>query len=54
MRDALEDNGDLIPAQDALAAVLKAGNGARVQRDLLRRTGDLREVTAACVRITQV
>ncbi|MDX2642303.1 glutamate--cysteine ligase [Streptomyces sp. PA03-1a] len=52
VRDALEDNGDLVPAQDALAGLLKTGNGARVQRDLLRRTGDLREVAAACVRLT--
>ncbi|SNS88998.1 glutamate-cysteine ligase family protein, partial [Actinacidiphila glaucinigra] len=53
VRDALEDNGDLIPAQDALAGLLKTGNGARVQRELFRRTGSLREVAAACVRRTR-
>ncbi|SNT34844.1 carboxylate-amine ligase, partial [Actinacidiphila glaucinigra] len=41
-------------AQDALAGLLKTGNGARVQRELFRRTGSLREVAAACVRRTQV
>ncbi|MFF7216318.1 carboxylate--amine ligase, partial [Streptomyces sp. NPDC008238] len=53
VRDALEDNGDLIPAQEALAALLKTGNGAQIQRELLRRTGSLREVTAACARRTR-
>lgn len=53
VRDALEDNGDLLPAQDALAGLLKTGNGAQIQRDLLRRSGDLSQVVAACVRRTQ-
>ncbi|MDX2850738.1 carboxylate--amine ligase, partial [Streptomyces sp. PA03-3a] len=53
VRDALEDNGDLVPAQDALAGLLKTGNGAQIQRDLLRRTGSLRDMAAACVRRTQ-
>jgi carboxylate-amine ligase len=53
VRDALEDNGDLVPAQDALAELLKTGNGARIQRELLRRTGDLRDVAAACARRTR-
>ncbi|MFF7680667.1 glutamate--cysteine ligase [Actinacidiphila glaucinigra] len=52
VRDALEDNGDLVPAQDALAGLLKTGNGAQIQRDLLRRTGSLRDMAAACVRRT--
>ncbi|RST12424.1 YbdK family carboxylate-amine ligase [Streptomyces sp. WAC05374] len=52
VREALEDSGDVVPAQEALAGLLKTGNGASVQRDLLRRTGDLREVVAECARIT--
>lgn len=53
VRDALEDNGDLVPAQEALAGLLKAGNGACFQRNLLERGGDLRAVVAACVRRTR-
>ncbi|MCP3820006.1 glutamate--cysteine ligase [Streptomyces sp. A3M-1-3] len=52
VRDALDDCGDLIPAQEGLAGLLKDGNGARVQRDLLRRTGSLRAVVAECARRT--
>ncbi|MGA5420270.1 glutamate--cysteine ligase 2 [Streptomyces lavendulocolor] len=50
---ALDDNGDLPQARQGLAELLTGGNGARVQRQLLRRTGSLREVVAACVRRTQ-
>ncbi|MFF8830990.1 glutamate--cysteine ligase [Streptomyces sp. NPDC015131] len=53
VRDALEESGDVVPAQDALSALLKTGNGARIQRDLLSRTGSLREVVAECVRLTR-
>jgi carboxylate-amine ligase len=53
VRDALEDNGDLVSAQEALAGLLKTGNGAHIQRELFRRAGDLREVVAACVRRTR-
>ncbi|WP_455359597.1 glutamate--cysteine ligase 2 [Streptomyces sp. SYSU K21746] len=52
VRDALEDCGDLIAVQEGLAGLLKTGNGARVQRDLLQRTGSLRDVVAACARRT--
>ncbi|MFH9419270.1 glutamate--cysteine ligase [Streptomyces sp. NPDC017529] len=54
VRDALEDTGDVLPTQEALAALLKTGNGARVQRDLLRSTGSLRGVVTECVRRTLV
>ncbi|MEV3993725.1 glutamate--cysteine ligase [Streptomyces sp. NPDC049837] len=50
---ALDENGDLDYARQGLVEVLRDGNGARVQRRLLHRTGSLREVVAACVRLTQ-
>ncbi|MEU4094494.1 glutamate--cysteine ligase [Streptomyces sp. NPDC026673] len=54
VRNALEDNGDLIPAQYALAELLKTGTGARIQREVLAEwTGSLREMVAECVRRTQ-
>ncbi|MGW0699161.1 glutamate--cysteine ligase 2 [Streptomyces sp. NPDC002867] len=52
VRDALEDTGDLLHAQDSLAAVLKNGTGAQAQREMLARTGSLRKTVAACVRRT--
>ncbi len=54
VRDALEDSGDVLPVQEGLTALLKGGNGARVQRDLLHRSGgDLRSVVTECVRRTR-
>ncbi|MYS42521.1 carboxylate--amine ligase, partial [Streptomyces sp. SID5998] len=38
---------------EAVAALLRRGTGARVQRELLERTGSLREVVTECVRHTQ-
>ncbi|MFJ9890319.1 glutamate--cysteine ligase [Streptomyces sp. NPDC091287] len=52
VRDALEDAGDLEAAERALAAVVRRGNGARIQREILARTGSLRDTVAECVRIT--
>ncbi|MFD5558837.1 glutamate--cysteine ligase [Streptomyces sp. NPDC127068] len=52
VRDALEDSGDALSAQEALEALLRTGSGARVQRELLTRTGDLRSTVAACARRT--
>ncbi|MEU6957731.1 glutamate--cysteine ligase [Streptomyces sp. NPDC045714] len=52
VRDALEDSGDLKDAERALAAVGRRGNGARIQREVLARTGSLRDTVAECVRIT--
>ncbi len=52
VRDALEDSGDLAAVETALAAVDRRGNGARIQRETLARTGSLRDTVAECVRIT--
>ncbi|QGV77898.1 glutamate--cysteine ligase [Streptomyces ficellus] len=49
---ALDENGDLAHARQGIADLLTHGTGAHVQRRLLRRTGSLREVVAACVRRT--
>ncbi|MCX4743392.1 glutamate--cysteine ligase 2 [Streptomyces antibioticus] len=51
--DALADNGDLERARASCAALLREGDGARAQREVWERTGSLREVVAACVRLTQ-
>ncbi|WP_159662440.1 glutamate--cysteine ligase 2 [Streptomyces mexicanus] len=51
--DALEDTGDLERTREALADLRRRGDGARVQRELLERTGSLRDVVTACVRHTQ-
>ncbi|GAB1331269.1 glutamate--cysteine ligase 2 [Streptomyces sennicomposti] len=51
--DALADSGDLDQAREAVAGLLRRGTGARVQRELLERTGSLREVVTECVRHTQ-
>ncbi|EKX62516.1 glutamate--cysteine ligase 2 [Streptomyces ipomoeae] len=53
VEDALTDNGDLDRVHEALAELTRRGNGARVQREVLERTGSLRDVVAACVRHTQ-
>ncbi|MFE6998479.1 glutamate--cysteine ligase [Streptomyces griseus] len=52
VREALEDSGDLADAERALAEVLRRGNGARIQREILARTGSLRDTVAECVRIS--
>ncbi|HEY9440751.1 MAG TPA: glutamate--cysteine ligase [Streptomyces sp.] len=52
VRDALEDSGDLAAALDTLDRLLRTGNGARVQRELLSRGGSLRTVVTECVRRT--
>lgn len=52
VREALEDSGDLKAAQKALTTLERRGNGARVQREILERTGSLRDTVAECVRIT--
>lgn len=51
--DALTGTGDLDRAREAVDVVLRGGGGARVQRELLERTGSLREVVTECVRHTQ-
>lgn len=50
--ESLEESGDLADAEKALAAVARRGNGARIQRESLARTGSLRDTVAECVRIT--
>ncbi|MFC8307762.1 glutamate--cysteine ligase [Streptomyces olivaceus] len=53
VEDALADCGDRDRVREEVARLLRHGNGAGVQRDLLARTGSLRDVVAACVRRTQ-
>ncbi|MET7476024.1 glutamate--cysteine ligase [Streptomyces sp. NPDC005648] len=53
VEEALAESGDLERARAGCAALLEGGTGARVQRELLERTGSLREVVVACVRHTQ-
>ncbi|MET7454685.1 glutamate--cysteine ligase [Streptomyces sp. NPDC005574] len=50
---ALTDSGDLDRAEDTVAGLLRHGNGARVQRELLERTGSLHDVVTECARRTQ-
>ncbi|MET8452234.1 glutamate--cysteine ligase [Streptomyces sp. NPDC005209] len=50
--DALSDHGDAERVREAVGSLLRRGNGARVQRELLERTGSLRDVVAECVRLT--
>lgn len=51
--EALDDHGDLERAEEGCKLLLREGNGARVQRELLERTGSLRDVVTECVRHTQ-
>ncbi|CAL9653916.1 Putative glutamate--cysteine ligase 2 [Streptomyces sp. enrichment culture] len=51
--DALAEAGDMERVREECAALLRRGNGARVQRELLERTGSLRDVVTGCVRRTQ-
>jgi carboxylate-amine ligase len=53
VEEALADHGDLDLVRDSIATLARRGNGARVQREVMERTGSLREVVAACVRQTQ-
>ncbi|MFF1836455.1 glutamate--cysteine ligase [Streptomyces sp. NPDC058231] len=53
VREALEESGDLRAAENAVTSLLTGGNGARAQRDLMRRTGSLRATVAECVRRTR-
>ncbi|MFG2628175.1 glutamate--cysteine ligase [Streptomyces sp. NPDC048473] len=53
VRGALEDSGDVAAAEEALNSLLRTGNGAYVQRELLGRTGSLRDVVTECVRRTR-
>ncbi|GAA4308598.1 glutamate--cysteine ligase [Streptomyces venetus] len=53
VEEALAGTGDLDRARAACEEVLRDGNGARVQRELMERTGSLRDVVTECVRHTQ-
>ncbi|MFG3103881.1 glutamate--cysteine ligase [Streptomyces sp. NPDC048182] len=50
--EALAASGDLDRVRESVAALLRDGNGARIQRELFERTGSLRDVVAECVRRT--
>ncbi|EPH41171.1 putative Carboxylate-amine ligase [Streptomyces aurantiacus JA 4570] len=50
--DALADAGDLALVREHMAGLLERGTGARVQRELLDRTGSLGAVVAECARRT--
>ncbi|WP_221353698.1 glutamate--cysteine ligase 2 [Streptomyces beigongshangae] len=50
---ALDDSGDTDRVHKAAAELLRHGNGARVQREILERTGSLGDVVTECVRRTQ-
>ncbi|MEU7583287.1 glutamate--cysteine ligase [Streptomyces sp. NPDC041068] len=53
LRDALDASGDLDLVRKGTEGLLRHGNGARLQRDVLHRTGSLGAVVAECVRRTQ-
>ncbi|MEU0391769.1 glutamate--cysteine ligase [Streptomyces sp. NPDC006208] len=53
VRGALDDHGDTRPAQEALAGLLRTGNGASLQRAILERAGSLRDVVTECVHLTR-
>ncbi|MGW7413777.1 glutamate--cysteine ligase [Streptomyces sp. NPDC054863] len=50
--EALRDSGDMDLVKEHLDVLLARGNGAHVQRELLRRTGNLRAVVEECARRT--
>ncbi|MCB5179209.1 glutamate--cysteine ligase [Streptomyces antimicrobicus] len=52
VRQALVDHGDDALVRAGIAGLLESGNGARVQRNLLRTEGDLAGVVRHCARRT--
>ncbi|MFE9250996.1 glutamate--cysteine ligase [Streptomyces sp. NPDC007088] len=50
VRPALKSNDDLTLVENGVTRLLRDGNGARVQRELLAETGSLREMVGECVR----
>ena len=50
---ALEESGDLALVRELARTVLRRGNGAALQREAMRRTGDLRAVVADVVAATR-
>ncbi|MET7654941.1 MULTISPECIES: glutamate--cysteine ligase [unclassified Streptomyces] len=53
VEDALADSGDLERARTSCAELLRDGNGSRLQREVWKSTGSLREVVTTCVERTQ-
>ncbi|MDQ0579010.1 glutamate--cysteine ligase 2 [Streptomyces rishiriensis] len=53
VEDALADTGDLERARTSCAELLRNGNGSRLQREVWKSTGSLREVVTTCVERTQ-
>ncbi|MGW2948364.1 glutamate-cysteine ligase family protein, partial [Streptomyces sp. NPDC001226] len=51
--DALTESGDATRVEEAVADLLRRGNGAREQRLLMERTGSLRDVVTECIRQTR-
>ncbi|WP_204358149.1 glutamate--cysteine ligase [Streptomyces sp. ICC4] len=52
VREALADHGDEERVREGIARLLERGNGARVQRGLLRTEGTLGAVATRCAEIT--
>ncbi|MFD3680815.1 glutamate--cysteine ligase [Streptomyces sp. NPDC058613] len=52
VREALADHGDDERVREGIARLMERGNGARVQRELLRTEGDLAAVVTRCARLT--
>jgi carboxylate-amine ligase len=52
VRPALAENGDEQRVDDGIAALLRRGTGAELQRRVLRETGDPRAVVRAAVGLT--
>jgi carboxylate-amine ligase len=52
VRPALADNGDERRVDDGVAALLRRGTGAELQRRVLRESGDPRAVVRAAVALT--
>ncbi|MFD3326903.1 glutamate--cysteine ligase [Streptomyces sp. NPDC058701] len=52
VREALADHGDDERVREGIAGLLERGNGARVQRGLLRTEGSLGAVATRCAEIT--
>ncbi|WP_089099225.1 glutamate--cysteine ligase 2 [Streptomyces hyaluromycini] len=51
--DALAGSGDLAAVEEGVERLLRCGNGAEEQRELLAGTGSLRDVVTGCVQRTQ-
>ncbi|WP_055600334.1 glutamate--cysteine ligase [Streptomyces aureus] len=52
VREVLVESGDDERVREGIARLLEGGNGARIQRELLRTHGSLTSVVVQCARIT--